>query len=122
MSEKYVAEYVEILDDHGERKGVCVTDTEHTVSFEVKDEIAAMELCELLNKQQALINTLKKENKELKEDLKKGFDVPIPYVENSMRRLRAEHKVGELQATIEQLEEEIERLNGLLFGTPKAIE
>ena len=77
MSEKYVAEYVEIIDGHGERKGVCVTDTEHTVSFEVKDEYVAMELCDLLNKQ---------------------------------------------QTTIERLENEIERLNGLLFGTPKAIE
>lgn len=58
MSEKYVAEYVEIIDDHGERKGVCVTDTEHTVSFEVKDEIAAMELCDLLNEQQEKITEL----------------------------------------------------------------
>lgn len=52
MSERYVAEYVEIIDDHGERKGVCVTDTEHTASFEVKDEIVALRLCELLNNQQ----------------------------------------------------------------------
>lgn len=52
MTEKYVAEYVEIIDGHGERKGVCVTDTEHTVSFEVKDEIVALRLCELLNNQQ----------------------------------------------------------------------
>lgn len=52
MTEKYVAEYVEIIDGHGERKGVCVTDTEHTVSFEVKDEIAALRLCGLLNNQQ----------------------------------------------------------------------
>ena len=58
MSEKYVAEYVEIIDDNGERKGVCVTDTEHTVSFEVKDEYVAMELCGLLNKQQATIDQL----------------------------------------------------------------
>lgn len=84
--------------------------------------LTIFKVVDLLNEQQSLINALKKENKELKEDLKKGFDVPIPYVENSMRRLRAEHKVGELQATIEQLEEEIERLNGLLFRTPKAIE
>lgn len=49
MSERYVAEYVEIIDSHGERKGVCVTDTEHTVSFEVKDEYVARELCDLLN-------------------------------------------------------------------------
>lgn len=64
MSEKYVAEYVEIIDDHGERKGVCVTDTEHTVSFEVKDEIVAMELCDLLNK-------LYEENEQLKADHKR---------------------------------------------------
>ena len=62
----------------------------------------------LLNKQKSLINALKKENKELKEELKKAFDVPIPYVENSMRRLRAEHKVDEQQATIEQLERKLE--------------
>lgn len=62
---------------------------------------------DLLNNQQALINALKKENKELKEELKKGFDVPIPYVENSMRRLRAEHKVDEQQAEIDYLKDMI---------------
>ena len=65
------------------------------------------DLIVFLNEQQALINALKKENKELKEDLKKGFDVPIPYVENSMRRLRAEHKVDEQQAEIERLKEQL---------------
>lgn len=64
MSEKYVGEYVEIIDSHGERKGVCVTDTEHTVSFEVKDEYVAMELCDLLNK-------LYEENEQLKADHKR---------------------------------------------------
>ena len=58
MSEKYVAEYLEIIDGYGERKGVCVTDTEHTVSFEVKDEYVAMDLCDLLNKQQSAIEEL----------------------------------------------------------------
>ena len=58
MSEKYVAEYVEIIDGNGERKGVCVTDIEHTVSFEVTDEYVAMELCDLLNEQQATISLL----------------------------------------------------------------
>lgn len=66
-------------------------------------------IVDLLNEQQVLINALKKENKELKEDLKKGFDVPIPYVENSMRRLRAEHKVDEQQDIInKQLDQIIE--------------
>lgn len=83
----------------------------------------------LMNKQQALINALKKENKELKEDLKKGFDVPIPYVENSMRRLRAEHKVDEQQDTIRELRSEnmilknkIEDLRGSLFILNKELE
>ena len=61
MSEKYVAEYVEIIDGHGERKGVCVTDTEHTVSFEVKDEYVSMELCDLLNELATKCSQLKKE-------------------------------------------------------------
>lgn len=76
MSEKYVAEYVEIIDGHGERKGVCVTDTEHTVSFEVKDEYVAMELCDLLNQlyqeNEHLIignKNLMKKNEQLKEEL-----------------------------------------------------
>ena len=52
MSEKYVAEKVGIIDNLGEREAICVTDTVHTVSFEVKDEIVALRLCELLNNQQ----------------------------------------------------------------------
>lgn len=72
---------------------------------EDKDYYKFSDICNVLNKQQALINALKKENKELKEELKKGFDVPIPYVENSMRRLRAEHKVDEQQATIHKLQD-----------------
>ena len=79
-------------------------------SVENKDYYKFSDICNVLNKQQALINALKKENKELKEDLKKGFDVPIPYVENSMRRLRAEHKVDEQQATIQFLQDKIDEL------------
>lgn len=79
-------------------------------SVENKDYYKFSDICNVLNKQQALINALKKENKELKEELKKGFDVPILYVENSMRRLRAEHKVDEQQATIEQLQKDKEQL------------
>ena len=79
-------------------------------SVENKDYYKFSDICNVLNKQQVLINALKKENKELKEELKKGFDVPIPYVENSMRRLRAEHKVDEQQATIEQIQKDKEQL------------
>ena len=79
-------------------------------SVEDKDYYKFSDICNVLNKQQALINALKKENKELKERLERGFDVPIPYVENSMRRLRAEHKVDEQQATIQSLKEENESL------------
>lgn len=100
MSEKYVAEYVEILDDHGERKGVCVTDTEHTVSFEVKDEIAAMELCELLNKlfgeNEELgisiklfeddVNRLSKENEQLRMKLKGEDYIMVSEMLSNLRK------------------------------------
>ena len=92
MSEKYVAEYVEIIDGHGERKGVCVTDTEHTVSFEVKDEIVAMELCDLLNKlyeeNERLRNQLERKTILLKirtkhiDDREKSFHELLNYLES----------------------------------------
>ena len=78
--------------------------------YEHGEELSTIDIVDLLNNQQALINALKKENKKLKEELEKGFDVPIPYVENSLRRLRAEHKVDEQQATISDLKEENKRL------------
>lgn len=64
MSERYVAEKVGIIDNLGEREAICVTDTVHTVSFEVKDEYVAMELCDLLNK-------LYEENEQLRKELEK---------------------------------------------------
>ena len=82
---------------------------------EEKLDIARRNLSKQLEKideQQALISALKKENKQLKAE----NNTPLPYVENSMRRLRAEHKVDEQQATIQQLKaklkekEEDERL------------
>lgn len=69
MSEKYVAEYVEIIDGHGERKGVCVTDTEHTVSFEVKDEYVAMELCDLLNSMSEKLNKMSEKIKQFENSI-----------------------------------------------------
>ena len=113
MSEKYVAEYVEILDDHGERKGVCVTDTEHTVSFEVKDEIAAMELCELLNK-------LFGENEELGISIKlfeddiATKDKKIDEQQDTIRKLRNENiisknKIEDLRTSLFMLNKELER-------------
>ena len=75
--------------------------------YGIDKEFTSTEFEDLLNKQQALINALKKENKELKEELKKGFDVPLPYVEYGMRRLRAEHKVDEQQAEIDYLKDMI---------------
>ena len=85
-------------------------------------ELTAREAGDLLNEQQALINALKKENKKLKEELKKGFDVPIPYVENSLRRLRAEHKVDEQQATIEHLKKRIKLISDELYCKDRKLE
>lgn len=71
MSEKrFVSEYVEIIDENGSRQAVCVTDNEHTVSFEVKDEYVAMDLAKKLNEQQSTIQSLKKENEQLKQEVK----------------------------------------------------
>ena len=76
---------------------------------EEKLDIARRNLSKQLEKideQQALISALKKENKQLKAE----NNTPLPYVENSMRRLRAEHKVDEQQALISALKEENEQL------------
>ena len=81
MSERYVAEYVEIIDGNGERKGVCVTDTEHTVSFEVKDEYVARELCKLLNE-------LASEN----EQLKKADKLNEKFATEMIERLQKENE------------------------------
>lgn len=72
MSERYVAEKVGIIDTFGEREAICVTDTVHTVSFEVKDENVALRLCELLNEQQSFIDLL---FNELVEAQKQGYVV-----------------------------------------------
>ena len=63
MSEqRFVSEYVEIFDENGSRQAVCVSDNEHTVSFEVKDEYVSMELCDLLNELATKCSQLEKEN------------------------------------------------------------
>lgn len=67
MSERFVSEYVEIIDENGSRQAVCITDNKHTVSFEVKDEYVAMDLAKKLNEQQATINALKEENEKLRK-------------------------------------------------------
>ena len=73
MSERFVSEYVEIIDENGSRQVACVTDNKHTVSFEVKDEYVAMDLAKKLNEQQATITALKEENEQLKNKLNKDL-------------------------------------------------
>ena len=94
MCEKrFVSKYVEIIDENGSRQAVCVTDNEHTVSFEVKDEYVAMDLCEKLNELSDTVEALilDRNNQEEKLDIARR---------NMTKQLE---KIGEQQATIEQL-------------------
>ena len=87
-----------------------LADNQKGIEDNLTKETSHRKLVDLLNKQQAIISALKKENKDLKVELEKGFDIPIPYVENSLRRIRAEKIVDELREEIKELEEDNERL------------
>ena len=94
MTEKrFVSEYVEIIDENGSRQAVCVTDTEHTVSFEVKDEYVAMDLCEKLNSLSDTVEALILDRNKQEEKL----DIAR---RNMTKQLE---KISEQQATISQL-------------------
>ena len=96
MSEKrFVSEYVEIIDENGSRQAVCVTDTEHTVSFEVKDEYVAMDLCEKLNSLSDTVEALILDRNKQEEKL----DIAR---RNMTKQLE---KISEQQATISQLQD-----------------
>ena len=101
MSEKrFVSEYVEIIDENGSRQAVCVTDKEHTVSFEVKDEYVAMDLCEKLNSLSDTVEALILDRNKQEEKL----DIAR---RNMTKQLE---KIGEQQSTITALKEENEKL------------
>ena len=70
MSEKrFIVEEVEILSPETIKAGkdegeiwIAVTDTKHTVSYEVRNSYVAMELCEFLNEQEKRIALQSKVN------------------------------------------------------------
>jgi predicted RNase H-like nuclease (RuvC/YqgF family) len=104
MSEKrFVSEYVEIIDENGSRQAVCVTDNEHTVSFEVKDEYVAMDLCQKLNGLSDTVEALILDRNKQEEKL----DIAR---RNMTKQLE---KIDEQQATINKLKEENEQLRRL---------
>ena len=105
LSEKrFVSEYVEIIDENGSRQAVCVTDDEHTVSFEVKDEYVAMDLCEKLNSLSDTVEALilDRNNQEEKLDIARR---------NMTKQLE---KIGEQQATIDKQELRLQQLEEIL--------
>lgn len=92
MTEKqFVSEYVEIIDEKGSGKAVCVFDKEHTVAFEVKDEYVAMELCDLLNELAEENERLKRELYVVETDCKNAKESRNHYSEEN-EQLRKEHQ------------------------------
>ena len=74
------------------------------------------ELERKVDEQQATIDHLKRELEEYKEN---WDDMVELATKTSRRNVELDEEIGQLQRENEMLKKEIERLNGLLFGTPK---